>query len=145
MEPKIMRLRTAAKLEILSACFVILCAGSLFAQRDQYDNAVSAGGKWTVSRAEDPMTAEKKVHLQVPADNSVAGEELAQINLYCTNGKLKLADFHPNVPLARLNCPGFWGQQQMRVRVSADDWHGDHEFNHVNDDVLAMDTGTTLR
>jgi len=90
-----MRLITAAKLELLCACFVILYAGVLSAQEDRYDKAVSAGGKWTVSRAEDPMTAEKRVHLQLPADNSVAGEEPAQINLYCTNGKLKLADFHP--------------------------------------------------
>lgn len=145
MEPKIMRLMTAAKLELLCACFVLLCAGSLAAQEDRYDNAVSAGGKWTVSRAEDPMTAEKRVHLQLPADNSVAGEEPAQINLYCTNGKLKLADFHPNVPLARPNWPGFWGQPQMRVRVRADNSHSDKRWNWVNGHFLAMDKGTTRR
>jgi hypothetical protein len=89
------------------------------------------------------MTAEKRVHLQLPADNSVAGEELAQINLYCTNGKLKLADFHPNVPLARPNWPGFWGQPQMRVRVRVDNSHSDHGWNWVNGHFLAMDKGTT--
>jgi len=142
---KIMRLMPAAKLELLCACFLILCAGSLMAQEDRYDNGVSAGGKWTEYRAEDPMTAEKKIRFELPADSTAAGEEQARIILYCTNGKLKLADFHPNVPLARPNWPGFWGQPQMRVRVRADNSHRDKSWNWVNGHFLAMDKGTTRR
>src|SRR5437016_961457 len=128
MEPKMMRLMTAAKLELLCACFVLLSGGSLLAQQDRYDNGMSAGGKWTEYRAEDPMTGAQKVRFELPAENTAAGDEQARIILYCTNGKLKLADFRPNVPLARPNWPGFWGQPQMRLRVRADNSHRDKSW-----------------
>lgn len=137
-----MTLIVPAKVNVLFVCVVILCAGSLWAQEDHYSSPVSAGGNWTEATAEDPMTAEKRVRFELPADNTTRGEEQARIILYCTNGKLKLADFRPNVPLARPNWPGFWGQPQMRVRVRVDHAHDDHSWNWVNGRFLAMDKGT---
>ena len=146
---------------------VFLCAGVLNAQqypRDRSDrqpgredrpdmqerqesreNGVSAGGKWTEYRTEDPMTAAKRVRFELPADDSEMrdGEDQARVILYCTDGKLKLADFRPNVRLGRPDWPGFWGQPQMRVRVRADDKHDDHNWNWVNGHFLSMDKGTT--
>jgi hypothetical protein len=143
---------------------VVLCAGVLNAQqypRDRPDrppdrqdrqegeesreNGVSAGGKWTEFRTEDPMTAAKRVRFELPADDTDLrdGVDQARVALYCTDGKLKLADFRPNVRLGRPDWPGFWGQPQMRVRVRADDSHDDHNWNWVNGHFLSMDKGTT--
>lgn len=105
-------------------------------------NAVSAGGNWMVSNTEDRMTAAKRVRFDLAADNSRNSDERARIILYCTDGKLKLADFRPNLPLSRPNWPGFWGQPQMRVRVRVDDAHDDHSWNWVNGHFLSMDKGT---
>ena len=105
-------------------------------------NAVSAGGNWTMSSSEDRMTAAKRVRFDLPADNARESDEQARIVLFCTDGKLKLADFRPNLPLSRPNWPGFWGQPQMRVRVRVDDAHDDHSWNWVNGNFLSMDKGT---
>jgi len=110
---------------------------------DRTDNGVSAGGKWMEYRAEDPMTAAKRARFELPADNSEDSADQARVIFYCTDGKLKLADFRPNVRLGRPDWPGFWGQPQMRVRVRADDAHSDHGWNWVNGHFLAMDKGTT--
>jgi hypothetical protein len=113
--------------------------------QDRYNNGVSAGGNWIESRAEDPMTGAKKVRFQLDATDTSQGDDRAQIILYCTDGKLKLADFRPNIRMGRPDWPGFWGQPQMRVRVRADDSHDDHSWNWVNGHFLAMDKGTTRK
>src|SRR6266540_60336 len=77
-------------------------------ESDRHDVGTSAGGKWTEYRAEDPMTAAKKVRFELPAANSGDRDEQGRIILYCTDGKLKLADFRPNVRLSRPDWPGFW-------------------------------------
>lgn len=136
--------------------FVILSAIMLSAQgrprpqgdpgqypdKDRYDAGTSAGGNWTESRTEDPMTAAKRVRFELPAADTGDRDEQGRIILYCTDGKLKLADFRPNVRLSRPDWPGFWGQPQMRVRVRADDNHSDHGWNWVNGHFLSMDKGT---
>jgi len=117
------------------------------ADREDRDNrsaqGTSAGGNWMQYRSEDPMTTEKHVRFVLPANNEPNSEESASIILHCTDGKLKLADFHPNLRLARPNWPGFWGQPQMRVRVRVDDAHDEHNWNWVNGHFLTMDKGTT--
>jgi hypothetical protein len=110
---------------------------------NRHDVGTSVGGSWTKYSAEDPMTAAKKVRFELPAANADGRDEQARITLYCTNGKLNLADFRPNVPLSRPDWPGFWGQPQMRVRVRADEAHSDHSWNWVNGHFLSMDKGTT--
>ena len=152
---------------IMAVGLLILCAGALNAQqyprdpRDRPDqppdrqdrpdreesreNGVSAGGKWTEYRTKDPMTAAKRMRFELSADDTDMrdGEDQARVIFYCTDGKLKLADFRPNVRLGRPDWPGFWGQPQMRVRVRADDGHSDHNWNWVNGHFLSMDKGTT--
>jgi len=113
--------------------------------RESRENGVSAGGKWMEYRAEDPMTAAKRVRFELPAENVNTEDRVdeARIVLYCTDGKLNLADFRPNIRLGRPDWPGFWGQPQMRVRVRADEGHSDHNWNWVNGHFLSMDKGTT--
>jgi len=114
-------------------------------REDHRENGVSAGGKWMEYGAEDPMTAAKRVRFELPAENVNAEDRVdeARIILYCTDGKLNLADFRPNIRLGRPDWPGFWGQPQMRVRVRADEGHSDHNWNWVNGHFLSMDKGTT--
>lgn len=134
--------------------FVLLCSALAMAQYrtyahdnpDPYEgtaNKVDAGGNWTEYSVEDRMTAAKRVRFELPADNTRGTDERAEVILYCTNGKLNLADFRPNVPLSRPNWPGFWRQAQMRVRVRVDDAHSDHGWNWINGHFLSMDKGTT--
>lgn len=141
----------ACRTAFVLSCIALFSSSILLAQnrRDYSDdsgplgNEVSAGGKWTVSRAEDRMTAEKRVRFELPADNVRDSDDSARVVLYCTDGKLKLADFHPSTRLSRPNWPGFWGQPQMRVRVRIDDAHDEHNWNWINGHFLSMDKGTT--
>jgi hypothetical protein len=114
-------------------------------REESRENGVTAGGKWMEFRAEDPMTTAKRVRFELSADDTEMrdGEDQARVILYCTDGKLKLADFRPKLRLGRPDWPGFWGQPQMRVRVRADDKHDDHNWNWVNGHFLSMDKGTT--
>jgi hypothetical protein len=124
----------------------LLCTGNLNAQDDRddsHDNGISAGGKWTQYRSENRMTAAKQARFELPADDAADSVDQARVILYCTDGKLKLADFRPNVRLGRPDWPGFWGQPQMRVRVRANDSPSDHNWNWVNGHFLSMDKGTT--
>jgi len=105
-------------------------------------NAVSAGGNWTQYSGEDLMTAAKRVRFELPANDSPNSDDRAKVILYCTDGKLKLADFRPETRLGRPNWPGFWGQPQMRVLVRVDNAHSSHNWNWVNGHFLAMDKGT---
>lgn len=123
------------------ACLALVCimAATALAQ----DVAIPAGGKWAEFSAEDRMTAAKKARFELLADNSPDTDDSAKIILFCTDGKLDLADFRPSVRMAPPNRPGFWGQLQMEVLVRVDDAHSNHGWNWVNGRFLAMDKGTT--
>jgi len=104
---------------------------------------VTAGGKWTKSETEDKMTAAKKVKFTLIADNSLSGgEKRPEIMIFCSDGKLALGDFRPNIQ-TRPNQPGFWGQPQMKVTVRVDQSHDKRSWNWVNGEFLAMDKDTT--
>jgi hypothetical protein len=141
----------------LARIFMLLCVlafgpAAMLAQnrpdeRGDYDrmgSQVSAGGKWTQSSAEDRMTAAHRTRFELPSESVPNSDDQAKIVLYCTDGKLNLADFRPGVRLSRPNWPGFWGQPQMRVRVRVDDAHSEHNWNWIRGHFLAMDKGTTL-
>ena len=104
---------------------------------------VSAGGTWMQFTTEDPMTAVKKVRFELLANNQPDRDNGAKITLFCSNGKLALSDFRPNMKMAGPNRPGFWGQPEMEVRVRADDKHSEHGWNWVNGHFLSMDKGST--
>lgn len=132
------------------ACLILLGSVGLFAQRRNYDRdrdrdqggtPSNAGGNWTVFQSEDRMTAEHRTRLELQADNAGDGDDRARVILYCTDHKLKLADFHPSMRLSRPNWMG-WSGPQMRVRVRVDDAHDDHNWNWVNGHFLSMDKGT---
>ena len=112
---------------------------------DRTHPGASAGGNWTVDHSEDRMTAEKRSRFQLQANDTRDGDDRAQVILYCSDGKLKLADFNPNLKLSRPNWAGFWGQPQMRVRVRADNAHDDRIWNWVNGHFLAMDKTSARR
>jgi hypothetical protein len=144
--------RTNRALAVLHATLplLLLSSLSLFAQNRAYDqnyegsaNRTSAGGNWTQFSSEDRMTAAKRMRFELSATDAPQSDPSAKVILYCTNGKLTLADFHPGERLSRPNWPGFWGQPQMRVRVRVDDSHSEHSWNWINGHFLAMDKGTT--
>jgi hypothetical protein len=104
---------------------------------------VSAGGKWMEFHAEDKMTAAQRVRFELPADNEGDDDRSARVILYCTNGKLELADFRPNSKMAGPNNATWWsGKPQMSVRVRVDQSHRNHNWNWVNGHFLAMDKDT---
>jgi hypothetical protein len=123
--------------------FTIAILTMLAAFAPAQDNGVSAGGKWMKYETEDKMTGEKRVKLDLPADNYLANSDRRpEVMLFCVGGKLKLADFHPNFRLAGPNRASFWGRPQMRVTVRVDNSHSKHNWNWVNGDFLAMDEDT---
>ncbi len=142
--------RTALSAKAVLALVTLLCAASAFAQKgsmspypDEKDG-VSAGGKWMEFQSEDKMTGAKKVRFELLADNYFREdpEYPPRVELFCEDGKQKLADFNPGVRLPPPNRPGFWGQPQLEVMVRIDDWHGYHGWNWVRGHFLSMDKGT---
>jgi hypothetical protein len=126
----------------LVVCLILLSAAALSARAQ--DAGISAGGKWMEFDSQDQMTLVKSVRFELEADNSLPGSESTpKILLFCTAGKLTLADFRPNAMIAPPNRPGFWGQPQMEVTVRVDNAHSNHGWNWVNGHFLSMDKGTT--
>jgi hypothetical protein len=140
-----------AKRSVVFALLLGLSAFSAYAQsgrmspyQDERDG-VSAGGKWVEFQSEDKMTAKKKVRFELLADNYFREDpdSKPRIELFCTDGKLELADFNPGERLSRPDYPGFWGQPKMEVVVRTDNAHSRHGWNWVRGHFLAMDRGTT--
>jgi hypothetical protein len=132
-------------------CVTLVCAASAIAQtrtmspyQDEQDG-ISAGGKWVQYQSVDKMTAAKKVRFELLADNYFKEDPdyKPRVELYCEDGKLKLADFNPGVRLPPPNRPGFWGQPQLEVEVRIDSNHSYHGWNWVRGHFLSMDKGTT--
>jgi hypothetical protein len=109
------------------------------------EDGVNVGGKWLEFRSEDKMTGEKRTRFLLVANNFFRGDQESkpQVQLFCSAGKLTLADFNPGERLAPPNRPGFWGQPQMEVMIRIDDTHDHHGWNWVNGHFLSMDKGTT--
>jgi hypothetical protein len=142
------RIALAAKAVLASV--MLFCAASLFAQngamspyQDEKDG-VSAGGKWMEFQSEDKMTGAKKVRFELLADNFFREDPdyKPRVELFCEDGKLKLADFNPGVRLPPPNRPGFWGQPQLEVMVRVEDVHYHRGWNWVRGHFLSMDKGT---
>jgi hypothetical protein len=136
--------RTALFFVVLGAT-VLACAqtGAMSPYQNESDG-VGAGGKWLEFHSDDKMTGAKKVRFQLVSDNYFREdpEYKPRVNLYCSDGKLKVADFNPGVRLAPPNRPGFWGQPQLQVEVRVDDVHYFKGWNWMRGRFLSMDKGT---
>jgi len=143
--------RTALAAQSVLACVTLLCAVSAFAQSGAMSpyqgekDGVSAGGKWMEFQSEDKMTGAHKVRFELVANNYFREDPNypPRVDLFCENGKLRLADFNPGVRLPPPNRPGFWGQPQLEVMVRIDETHGYHGWNWERGHFLSMDKGTT--
>jgi len=134
---------------LLSAVFVWTAlafgqSGKMSPYQGESDG-VSVGGKWLEFDSEDKMTGAHKVRFELQSDNYFREDPnyKPRVNLFCSNGKLKLADFNPGVRLAPPNRPGFWGQPQLEVMVRVDDVHYFKGWNWLRGHFLSMDKGTT--
>ena len=118
--------------------------GAMSPNQDESDG-VSAGGKWLEFASTDKMTGHNKVRFQLLSDNYFKEDPdyKPRVNLICSNGKLKLADFNPGVRLPPPNRPGWWGQPQLEVEVRVDDAHYFKGWNWLRGHFLSMDKGTT--
>jgi hypothetical protein len=134
---------TLAALSLLSAA--ALAQGSAMSPYQNERDGVSAGGKWMQFQSEDKMSGAKRVRFELLAENYFREDPQykPRIELFCEDGKLKLADFNPGVRLPRPNRPGFWGQPQLEVKVRIDDYHSSKGWNWVRGHFLSMDKGTT--
>jgi len=134
---------TLAALCLLSAA--ALAQGGAMSPYQNERDGVSAGGKWMQFQSEDKMSGAKRVRFELLAENYFREDPQykPRIELFCEDGKLKLADFNPGVRLPRPNRPGFWGQPQLEVEVRIDDYHSSKGWNWVRGHFLSMDKGTT--
>ena len=134
-----------ATLVLLAAAAVSALAqeGAMSPNQGEQDG-VSAGGNWLEFRSEDKMTGAKKVRFELMANNYFKEDpdSKPRVELVCTNGQYKYADFNPGARLGRPDYPGFWGQPKMEVRVRIDDSHDHKGWNWVRGHFLAMDKGT---
>jgi hypothetical protein len=130
---------------VLSAAVLASAQTSAMSPYQGEADGVSAGGKWLEFASTDKMTGGNKVRFQLVSDNYFKEDPdyKPRVNLICTNGKLKLADFNPGVRLPPPNRPGWWGQPQLRVEVRVDDVHYFKEWNWFRGHFLSMDKGTT--
>ncbi len=135
----------AILLSFLMGAAALGCAqrGAMTPYQGESDG-VSAGGKWLEFQSTDKMTGAKKMRFEIQADNYFREdpEYKPRVDLFCENGKLKLADFNPGVRLAPPNRPGFWGQPQLEVEVRVDDTHYFKGWNWVRGHFLSMNKGT---
>jgi hypothetical protein len=117
--------------------------GRMTPYQDESDG-ISAGGNWLEFSSTDKMTGANKVRFQLLSNNYFRedSEYKPRVVLFCSAGKLKLADFNPGVRLPPPNRPGFWGQPQLEVRVRVDDVNYSKGWNWVRGHFLSMDKGT---
>ena len=118
-------------------------AGAMSPYQGEQDG-VSAGGSWLEFDSTDKMTGEKKVRFQLQSNNYFREDKdyKPRVNIFCSNGKYKWAEFNPGMRLVPPNRPGFWGQPQLEVEVRIDDTHDHKGWNWMRDHFLSMDKGT---
>ncbi len=137
------RLLLASAIMICAAALLYAQSGKMSPYQDESDG-VSAGGNWLVFHAVDKMTGAKKDRFLLVANNYFREDPnyKPRVQLFCSDGKLTLADFNPGVRLGGPDYPGFWGQPKMEVEVRIDDHHDHKGWNWVRGHFLSMDKGT---
>ncbi len=140
----------AASFLFLLAIFVLAAAAFASAQTGAMSpyqgesDGINVGGNWLEFTSTDKMTGAHKVRFELQSNNYFKedSEYKPRVNLYCSNGKLKLGDFNPGVRLPPPNRPGWWGQPQLEVEVRVDDVHYFKGWNWMRGHFLSMDKGT---
>jgi hypothetical protein len=135
----------AAVLFFVVGAAALACAqnGAMSPYQGESDG-LSAGGKWLEFHSTDKMTGANDVRFELRSNNYFREDPdyKPRVVLFCSNGKLKLADFNPGVRLPPPNRPGFWGQPQLQVMVRIDDTHYFKGWNWMRGHFLSMDKGT---
>jgi hypothetical protein len=144
--------RVVSRSIIRAVVFSLLVGGAAlaFAQSGRMSpnqgeqDGVSVGGNWLEFDSTDKMTGANKVRFELQSNNYFREDNdyKPRVNLYCSNGKLKLADFNPGMRLVPPNRPGFWGQPQLEVEVRVDDTHYFKGWNWLRGHFLSMDKGS---
>jgi hypothetical protein len=136
--------RTALLLFVCAAATLACAQSGAMSPYQGEQDGVSAGGGWLEFRSTDKMTGANKVRFELQSNNYFKedSEFKPRVSLYCSNGKLKLADFNPGVRLLPPNRPGWWGQPQLEVQVRADDVNYFKGWNWMRGHFLSMDKGT---
>ena len=136
--------RTALLLFVCAAATLACAQSGAMSPYQGEQDGVSAGGGWLEFRSTDKMTGANKVRFELQSNNYFKedSEYKPRVSLYCSNGKLKLADFNPGVRLLPPNRPGWWGQPQLEVEVRVDDVHYFKGWNWMRGHFLSMDKGT---
>jgi hypothetical protein len=136
--------KTAVSITFLWAALAFGQRGTMSPNQGESDG-ISAGGSWLEFHSDDKMTGAKNVRFELQSNNYFREDPnyKPRVNLYCSNGKLKIADFNPGVRLPPPNRPGFWGQPQLEVEVRVDDVHYYKGWNWMRGHFLSMDKGTT--
>jgi hypothetical protein len=151
VEDPLNALRISSRI-FLAGCMLV-CSLSVFAQ----DNAgamspyqgesdgVNVGGKWIEFHSEDKMTGAKKARFELQADNYFKEDAdfKPRVELFCSDGKLNVADFDPGEKMRPNRPPGPWGQPQIEVMVRVNDNHYYRGWNWLPNHRLSMDKGTT--
>jgi hypothetical protein len=129
---------------VFSAALLLLAQSGRMSPYQGESDGVSAGGNWLVFHAVDKMTGGKKDRFLLVANNYFREDPnyKPRVQLFCSDGKLTLADFNPGVRLGGPDHPGFWGQPKMEVEVRIDDYHTHKGWNWVRGHFLSMDKGT---
>ncbi len=140
------------RLVIRAVVFSLLIGGAAlaFAQSGRMSpnqgeqDGVSVGGNWLEFDSSDKMTGANKVRFELQSNNYFREDNdyKPRVNLFCSNGKFKWAEFNPGMRLLPPNRPGFWGQPQLEVEVRVDDTHYFKGWNWMRGHFLSMDKGT---
>jgi hypothetical protein len=133
----------------LAGC-ILVCSLHVFAQNGAMSpyqgesDGVSVGGNWMEFHSEDKMTGAKKIRFELQANNYFKEDPdyKPRVELFCSDGKLSVADFNPGERMRPNRPPGFWGQPQIEVRVRVDNANYHYGWNWLPNHRLSMDKGT---
>ena len=112
-------------------------------------------------QSEEKMTGAKQVRFELLSNNYLKGDKdyKPRVELVCTDGKYKYADFNPGVELGKPGYPGSpgypgypgywyqpypfgWYQPKAWVTVRIDGSHEHKGWNWMRGNILSMDKGT---
>lgn len=139
----------AGKTAMLFLLFMILSAvvwaqGGAMSPNQGESDGVSAGGNWLEFSSTDKMTGAKNVRFELQSNNYFREDPnyKPRVNLICSGGKLRLAEFNPGMKLPPPNVIVF-GQPELEVRVRIDGYNGFKHWRWLRGRYLSMDKDTT--